>query len=34
MATVMFVHGTSVRKDGYKASLAKIEKGLTDALKR
>jgi hypothetical protein len=34
MATVIFVHGTSVRKQGYEASFAKIAKGLADALKR
>jgi hypothetical protein len=34
MATVIFIHGTSVRRNGYKASLAKIEKGLTESLKR
>ena len=34
MTTVIFVHGTSVRKAGYEASLAKIEKGLTAAMAR
>jgi len=32
MATVIFVHGTSIRKAGYQASLAAITKGLNDAL--
>ena len=34
MATVIFVHGTSVRKNGYEASFAKIEKGLANAMER
>lgn len=34
MATVLFVHGTGVRLNGYKASFAKVERGLTDALQR
>ena len=32
MATVIFVHGTSVRLKGYKVAFSKVKKGLTEAL--